>query len=225
MNQPSKSLLLFICLMYNLSYGQTNRINIGMDVGPNLSVITQKGDNQTNVNPIILISGGLTFQYNFKKLFSLKTGISYQRKGFQIPSIHYIGYGGWKGETERITSYLDYLTVPLQAQITFGKKINFFVGIGPYFGFLLRQRNEVYQSGKYDYHTIYNDTQERLDFGFSGGFGLAVPIKKRWLISLEACNYTGFRNIKEDTPPYQYTNTTDLRLGVAYKLSFREENK
>ncbi|WP_300662773.1 porin family protein [Fluviicola sp.] len=195
---------------------QSNKYNIGIDAGPNLSIILQEGMKQRNIQPIVLISGGLTFQYNCKKLFSFKTGISYQRKGSLTPSGTFFTIYGNKYQTGRFTSYLDYLTIPFLARFTFGKKVHFFASLGPYFGYLLRDRIEEYKYGKYEYYEPDIEFRYRWDFGFAGGIGVAVPIKKRWLFSLEACNYSGILNT--------YTNTTDLRLGISYKLGFRSEN-
>ncbi len=207
---------------------QSNKYNIGIDAGPNLSIILQKGMKQRNTQPIVLVSGGLTFQYNCKKLFSFKTGISYQRKGELTPSATHTSYYGEEYKTGRYTSYLDYLTVPFLARFTFGKKINFFATVGPYFGYLLRDRIEEYNNGKYEYYEPDTYFQYRWDFGFAGGIGVAIPIKKRWLFSLEACNYSGILNIDQNSKSkdsHEYTNTTDLRLGISYKLGFRSENK
>lgn len=63
---------------------------------------------------------------------------------------------------------------------------------------------------------------QRLDFGAAGGIGVAIPIKKVWMVHVEVRNYFGLQNMSESGNTNMYTNTTDLRLGVVYRLGFRE---
>ncbi|WP_430403779.1 hypothetical protein [Fluviicola sp.] len=44
------------------------------------------------------------------------------------------------------------------------------------------------------------------------------------MIHAEVRNYLGAQNINMDTGDRFYTNTTDLRLGVVYRLGFRDSN-
>jgi len=219
MNQLLKTLIIVLLFTANDVSAQTNRYDLGIEGGPNLSFLIQKGNSySSNRTPTTFVSTGLTFQYNCKKIFSLRTGLSYQQKGYQTASEFLY---------TKNTTRFDYLTVPLLARFTFGRKVNFFVNIG-IFGSILLERTDQSKSDYYTKNNYQNHSKEGYslwDAGFAGGLGIAVPIKKHWLISLEARNYCGVSDISTDSPyGHVLTNTSDLYLGVAYRLGFREEN-
>lgn len=216
MNQLLKTLTIVGLFTATGVYAQKNRFDVGIEGGPNLSFFIQKGAAYSgNRTATIFASTGITFQYNCKQVFSFRTGISYQQKGYQTPV-----YGQ---ENAKSTSRFDYLTLPFLVRATFGKKVHFFLNMGPYVGFLFGKTDRLIM----DYYTPMGNEKKDykpLDFGFAGGLGMAVPIKKHWLISLEARNYFGMVDIHiyPGVNGYVLTNTTDLNLGVAYRLGFRD---
>lgn len=217
MTKLLKAFTLLLVFAGNFSHAQKNRFDVGIEGGPNLSFFIQKGAAYSgNRTPTIFASTGITFQYNCKQVFSFRTGLSYQQKGYQIPV-----YGQ---ENAKSTSRFDYLTLPFLVRATFGKKVHFFLNMGPYIGVLFGKTDRLIMD---DYSPIGNEKKDYKpwDFGLAGGLGMAVPIKKHWLISLEARNYFGIVDIHNypGVNGYVLTNTTDLNLGVAYKLGFREK--
>ncbi|WP_430407015.1 porin family protein [Fluviicola sp.] len=172
-------------------------------------------------------STGLTLQYNCKKIFSIRTGLSYQQKGYR-PTKTY--------DVAKTTLRFDYLTIPILARFTFGKKVHFFVNVGVFGSFLAgtTKRTKFYLYPKYvdnieKGHQTNPPGYNAGDAGFTGGLGISVPIKTHWLISLEARNYSGVLDISNkhgNTFDSHYkldlTNTSDLLLGVAYRLGLRD---
>lgn len=203
-------------------HAQTNKWDIGIEGGPNLS--TFKDQPSFDADFKVFFSGGISLQYNTRKIFSLRTGLYYQKKGYQ-QEIKDIGTSGKVYFSTIITSNYHYLTLPLLARATFGEKVIFFLNAGPYASFLLSQR---FSSELVEVPVNVNNNKKvngikDWDLGAVTGIGIAVPIKS-WLISLEVRNYYGILNT--DAPNYaktkRYTNTTDLNIGVAYRLGFRE---
>jgi hypothetical protein len=216
MNHILKTLTLIFIFAGNVLHAQKNRFDVGIEGGPNLSFFIQKGTAYSgNRTPNIFASSGIIFQYNCKKVFSFRTGLSYQQKGYQTAV-----YGQ---ENAKSTSRFDYLTLPFLVRATFGKKVHFFLNVGPYIGFLIGKTDRLAIES---YEPIGNEKEDYRprDFGFAGGLGIAVPIKKHWMISLEARNYSGILDIHihPGVNGYVLTNTTDLNLGVAYRLGFRD---
>ncbi|WP_430403775.1 porin family protein [Fluviicola sp.] len=219
MNLILKSFTLLLVFAVNFSYAQKNRFDVGIEGGPNLSTILNE-ESTNNYQLSILGSAGTFFQYNCKKTISFKTGLFYQQKGYQWKQDQIdlddssIGKG-------KFTSHLDYLTLPLLTKITFGKKINFFVNAGPYIGFLLQKTEQLKTSNPSNSYK-YQDMQgtNRFDFGLTGGLGLGIPIKEKWLITIEARNYSGIMNIATNGTKL-HTNTTDFNIGFAYKMGLR----
>jgi opacity protein-like surface antigen len=207
---------------------QNSMFDLGLEGGPNLSTILVKSTLfNFDPEPAIFGSGGFIFQYNCKNFLSFKTGVSYQRKGYQLADMVFTDASGnqiGKGET---SSRLDYLTFPILVKASFGKKVQFFVNAGPYVGYLLQKTDRT----KFNGSTTTDQTDlnisgfNRWDFGIAGGIGIAIPIRTYWVISVEARNYSGISDIATSSNTQWRTNTTDLRIGVAYKLGFYKEEE
>lgn len=225
---------IFIILSF-LSIGTTSSLraqnsmfDLGLEGGPNLSTMLISSSIpglDFDPNPAIYGSGGFIFQYNFKNFLSLKTGLSYQRKGYQINNTFFSDVSGNVIGTGKISSRFDYLTFPVLVKASFGKKVSFFVNAGPYVGYLLAKTDRMKMNKQ---ETIYKDDLNysgfnRWDFGIASGVGIAIPIRTYWVISVEARNYSGLMDITKPSTTKWLTNTTDLRVGVAYKLGFYTE--
>lgn len=213
----------FISIGITSVQAQTNRYDWGIEGGPNLSTVRVINNPFLDASPRILGSGGFIFQYNTKKILSFKTGFSYQRKGFQSQDFPYSdNNGNILGEGNSVISF-DYITLPILVKASFGKKVQFFVNAGPYTGFLLA-KNERFVL---DHQTISENKNmsglQRWDFGITGGIGVAIPIKEFWMVHAEVRNYLGLIDLNSSgSTANMYTNTTDLRLGVVYRLGFRD---
>jgi len=225
------------------SYAQSNRYAFGIEGGMNRSHF-MVNDNSSTTSSVSSTrysgntgaSVGMNFQWNAKKLFSLKTGISFDRKAFTIKRKKSDALTGSSSKSRETNSY-DYVTIPLTGKFTFGKKVQFFVNAGIYWAYLVHQNqsldgNSSYIQGGNPYYSEYTsnknniDAYKHSDFGLIGGLGLGVPIKKHWYISLETREVIGLVDIRKTT---SYTDratrtaTFNVLLGLSYRLEFREE--
>jgi hypothetical protein len=215
--------LAFIAIGAASTHAQTsNRYDWGIEGGPNLNTFRMSANPFFDPKPLVAGSGGFIFQYNTKKILSFKTGFSFQRKGYQIKDLYFTdNMGNYIGSGKMVVT-LDYITLPLLVKASFGKKTQFFINAGPYAGFLLNEKSRAFNGNKVvDEDNITGDAN-RFDFGVTGGIGIAVPIKESWRIHAEVRNYFGLTNLDESAFSDVYTNTTDLRVGVVYRLGFRE---
>jgi hypothetical protein len=208
---------------------QNSMFDLGLEGGPNLSTVFVKSTMYDfDPDQAIYWSGGAIFQYNFKNFLSIKTGFSYQRKGFQLNDILFVDNSGntvaGKG---KFNTRLDYLTFPVLVKASFGKKVQFFVNAGPYAGYLLQKtdRTQFNNSSSTQKEELNGSGFNRWDFGIAGGVGIAVPIRTFWVITVEARNYSGILDIATSSKTQWRTNTTDLRVGVAYKLGFYKDEE
>ncbi|WP_341904814.1 porin family protein [Fluviicola taffensis] len=233
MKPPLKVLIPLFVLVLHFSYAQSNRYDWGIEGGPNLS--TFKDQPGFDARTKVFFSGGVSFQYNSKKIFSFRTGLYYQKKGYQ-QEVKDKGFStGIVNASTEMTSNYHYLTLPLLARATFGKKVKFFMNAGPYVSYLMVQRFTS-ELSKVPVNAENNKNFNAIkdwDLGITGGVGIAIPLKS-WMISLEVRNYFGILNTHIRTNDgygnssgkeiEQYTNTTDLNIGVAYRLGFRDSN-
>lgn len=211
--------LLIICT--SVLYGQTNKITLGLESGPSLR--TLRGDNFFEIRDLTTsYSLGVSYQYNFSELLSLRTGISFERKGKKTSSIEY----NWMYGSSSEVSYevnIDYLTIPLLARFTFGDKFKYFVNAGPYIADILIAKGTSTANYTFgDNSTVLTNHYRAIDLGFIAGFGMSYTIKDNFLVSLELRNNFGLLDI--NSPNYSYevptrTFSSILLVGVAYKLA------
>jgi len=218
--------LILLVLTFCKSFGQTNKFESGIEGSP--SLIMLKGNDFVDFrnSATIGFSGRLFFQYNFKKIISLRTNLAFERKGSLVNSWAFNEYGDPIGRVQT-NSKFDYLTIPLLVRATFGKRVLFFVNAGPYLGYLLKQADV--SKGENVPKTRNDNTSsfKRFDFGVSAGFGLLVPIEQNFALSFEARDNVGFYNVS-DVPVINggsiETVATNFLFGFVYKFGFRPTN-
>ena len=221
MNKLQNLVLITLIFSSSLIFGQTNKFEVGLEMGP--SLISLRGNDilENHKDLSFGFSSGLTFQYNFPKFLSIRTNISFERKGLTTKGMATDEYGNEIGEIT-FHSNFNYLTVPLLGRLTIGKKIKFFVNAGPYVGYLIKQKDVTEAFGDNPKtETDNTDNFEKLDFGITTGLGASFPIYNRLLISLEIRNNLGLTNISS-VPVVNdgviKTNSTNFLIGVAYKF-------
>lgn len=222
-------LVLFILTIGMKTFGQVYKFEIGIEGCP--SFISMRGfdlDDSSFRKTDLGFSAGLFFQYNFNKIISLRTNISYERKGDKIGTAKHIYYLNFDPNPTEIDKTVElryeYLTLPILVRLNFGKKIKYFVNAGPYFGYLIKDSEII----KWDNHpSIVGDftwLDKRYDIGISTGLGLSVPIEKKIAVSLEVRDNLGLLNISA-VPVWNNgtnkTNSLNFLFGITYKLGHK----
>jgi hypothetical protein len=133
---------------------------------------------------------------------------------------------------------LDYLEVPLLAELTWGSKPRLFINAGPYVGYLVRAKtvtsgmSSLYidDSGthllippdfqplppvSFDATTDSKGDLHDFNAGIAGGVGIAVPAGPGEFI-LEACFRLGLTNIQKDVETYGSNRTGALIVSAGY---------
>jgi hypothetical protein len=214
-------LLLTVC---ETTYGQTNMFDIGIEGSPSIVFLHGNDFIEKYHKPTIRFTGGFFFQFNFKKIVSLRTNITFERKGSIVPIETFDNNGNQTGDYLS-KAYFNYLTLPVLVRATFGKKVQFFVNAGPYLGYLIQQT--VIFSGDNVITTTTDNTShfKRIDIGLSTGLGLSIPMQKRFAFSFEVRNNLGLYNISAlpvmDDQTIK-TNAINFLFGFAYKLGHRD---
>lgn len=205
-------------------FGQQNKFVTGIEGGPSTTSIRWNDKKlkltDFNKNPVICYTGGFYFQYNLPKYFSLYTSINIERKST-------VSKGTWTdGNGNFIANYFDksnfdFLTIPLLAKVNFGKKVKFFINVGPFVSYLIK---ETYIVEVTDFPRLTGDNSnlyEKFDIGVSEGLGLSIPIVKRLVLSCELRNNLGFQNIVK-VPRTDFrtakTNSTYFLIGFGFNL-------
>jgi hypothetical protein len=211
-------IFLLCAIAFNLR--SQDRIRLGLELGGGPSWLSGTSLN-AELKAQAGFTGGFTFQYDLNRIFSLKTGIYYDRKNSledlpvqKLDSLRTMA-------NMRITRGFNYLTLPLLFRAGFGGKTKVFINAGPYVGLLLG--SSVKASAVHNLPPMWHDNPniyKPVDFGLSFGAGISYPVQ-RWVISAEARGNAGFINVFKTyrTDLWSGTlNTANLLLGLAYTL-------
>lgn len=190
---------------------QSNKLEIQPEVGQ--SLISVHGDFLNTKPSLEGANLGVLLNYNFNKILSIKTGISYERKGFRDTFESILANGQSLG-VYRMELNLDYLVVPILARAKFGNKLKFFVNGGPYIGYLTNQLSRGMFPTLPSFK--WNFLNKKFDLGVSGGIGVSYPLNDMISISLETRNNSSLISLAEGGSIN--TNSTNFIFGINYHL-------
>ena len=115
-------LIIFLMLGECTVQGQSKSLELGIEGGPSLTSI--RGNILTDeLESIISYSIGPTVQFNFSERFALRTGCSLERNGSAGYLMAVDVNGNVIGKT-KLHEDFDYLTFPLLARVSFGRRSN-----------------------------------------------------------------------------------------------------
>ncbi len=212
-------LLVFISLS---SYAQESRFETGVELGPNSSRMWGNEAVESNRGLRSGFAGGLFFQTNMNRWFSLRSHLSYEVKGssktYAVTDIH----GNSQEGTYHFRSSFHYMTLGFLARASIGKKVKYYLNAGPYFAGLLKHTEESWGDNitRVKHNNPYD--LKPFDTGISTGIGLSVPYGSMFAFSFEIRNNIGLYNISNSETiindgTVQHVSTNFL-LGVSYRL-------
>src|ERR1035438_7760574 len=188
MKTPYSLLFILISLLLSTlsSSGQTSKFQTGVEGGPTYCFIWENKFPEPHGDPILGGTLGVFFQYSLNNLFSVKTSLSYERKGYQYDNIAFPG--------STIFSYYDYLVMPVLIKINCLKNGLLFMNTGAYFGYM------IHHAEKYDHPTDLWDNwnYNKFDCGLSFGVGSTIHVTRVIGISLEIRNNFGLYDIQSE---------------------------
>ena len=219
-------LLISLLLYSTITFGQNSKFALGIEGGPSMVNLYGNELLKSCYQPTVGFTTGIFAQINLKNHLSLRTNISYERKGSEYNSeVYFEPQTSPEGNIVRLIGHLkfNYLTMPILIQLSIGKKVNYFANVGPYWGYLFSvvsvwEESKSFSGGK-ETHT---NSFKRFDLGISSGLGVSVPIKEHLLIVIELRNNIGLFDVRK---PSAYvtlitkTISTNLLVGLSYKLS------
>lgn len=213
-----KTIYLFVISCFlNSAYGQQNKFDIGIEGGPSRIFLSGNSDLDNYNKPTMGFSAGIIFQYHYSGLISLRSGVSFERKGTSSDKTINDNDGNVISNIP-VRSNFDYLVLPLLVRATIGNKINYFLNAGSYFGFLVKQ-TDLYENPKATINST--DLDKQFDWGITAGLGIIIPFKSKCLLSFEVRNNFGMFNVNGIYPNDSWTintNSANLLIGLAYQI-------
>jgi Outer membrane protein beta-barrel domain len=198
----------------NVSFAQKNKYEIGFESGPSLIKLRPYKNYPITVG----FAGGFFGQININKSLSLRSNLHFDRKGYSTGKIqNTTQFGQIIGTANYITNY-DYLTLPILVRANFGRKINFFVNAGPYFGYLINTRTIVQSKVVQNFvsYVKYADLAKS-DIGISTGVGFYLPLISKLALSFELRNNLGLANQNIRNGPENNTTSVFLNITRSFK--------
>ena len=214
-------ILLLVLLPFVSAIGQISKSQLGIEGGPSLS-IQRDGAYRISNNPTIGGIVGITFEYNFSKNLSVRSSLSYERKGVQ-----------YQNESPNISgtiySYFDYINLPILLRVYLDKGNHLFVNGGPYFGYLINQV-DIFK-GEHSSYEMWS--YQHIDLGMTIGIGGCFKIFGNMRMSIELRDLLGLYNISKydnrgnPVSPEEKTlnNSTIFLIGLNYTFNNKIANK
>ncbi len=177
------------------------------------------------------IKGGVSVRYISMKHFGVQLEINLMQSGWSEKFNVGDNIISDKGDTVdfsgvEISRRLNYIEIPLLAHIYFGKKMRFFVNLGPKLGILvtygeLKSNLSPEQLGVFDSRDprIYDNGRNSIDYGLSAGGGFDVQIGR--LHTIVEGRYTfGFGDVYNNSKSdiYQRSNNQNIAITMTFLL-------
>lgn len=200
---------------------QRNRLEIGFSGGYNLNRIDLRPTVRQNM--LGGFGGGINVRYTSEKYFSMicaaQLEINFAQRGWDED---------FDDDTKnRYSRTLNYIEIPFFAHLSWGREdkgFQFFVNLGPQFGFFVGDSEMYYGEWKPEerpvsINKVYGKkVQNTFDYGIAGGLGVEWKTKAGNFF-LEGRYYYGladiFRNSKADPFARSANQTISARLGYS----------
>lgn len=176
-----KSVLVLIFILFNCVLNAQNHL-VGVQFGVNNTYVTDKNIFEDKIGKNGF-SGGITYEYNFKKNFSFGTDLLYSQKGF---GNYYIlgdvlnpvsgGNGTNTDNGNLIYFQYDYITIPVSLSYRVGNKYYLFTTVGLAPSYLVSAKTYSDGSG----NALYNNNLNKLELSAQIGLGAGLKLYKNY---------------------------------------------
>jgi hypothetical protein len=216
-----KRILIFLLavILCSKTFSQDSKLLLGLELSPTMTWL--RGNSRLGaVDLRFSYSAGLSAEYLVIPQISLKSGISYERKGskFDLSMSDETGPLG----TMDVYDNFDYLVLPILVSFSTKSKVKNYFDAGPYIGYLMSHKTIMSSYGDIPEATINNySNTEKIDFGLSIGCGFSVPIGDNLLCDLGMKGNLGLiKTNKKDKSDnvLSKANSIGLLIGLKYKI-------
>ena len=212
--------LIGVCILTTV-FSQTSKISMGIEINPTVTwlrgnILIGVEDSKFSYNT------GINVNYQINTNISIKTGLSYERKGILSSYLHLDETGIPEEKILQHTNF-DYMILPLLGSFSFGNNVRYYMDLGAYFGYLLSNKT-ITDEPYLDYSESTVDilhSSNRADYGLSVGSGIIVPVNSKLLFNVGVKGDFGLINTGKgeviDNGKVK-TNSIAFKLGLMYKI-------
>ncbi len=197
---------------------QEKKFDIGIQIGPGLKKIIREKipgiDNPLGIN----YSGGVFWGYSFSEKYSLVVNSLFINKGSLYKSHSVDPIGGITGKIN-INRNLSYIEVPLMFRYKSGGAESFFINLGVFGSYLLKDMEVTTGDNIQKYTYDYSEYDNKVDYGVSGGFGIIEKCSSKLKYFIEIRADLGLHEMNKDTSHNNSdskTFSTNLFFGLMF---------
>ncbi len=213
-------------------------MELGLTGGGGLSILYNQHpmDNPRTPEkaPYTSTAFGVSYQYNFPKIISIRAELNMERKGDEMYLTTTNTTNG-EGQPVQVTNYgydkFNYMTLPVMARLSFGKRVQFFTDLGFYVAnlfnaervtstsYIVPPGDNIATSGN---NLYISQGLHQWDAGVITGVGLSVPVWRGIEFNLEARNNVGLANINANNEYYGnklYNDNFNVLVGLNFFLA------
>jgi len=199
-----KVFLISIITFFSFSiFAQYNKIELGIESGANIGLYSETSPKQTSKINVVL---GGSIQWNINKTISLRSGLIYEKIGFYTIK-NVTGSNANHLGTAKFNSDLYYYRLPLLLRANFGNKTKFFLNAGANISTLSKSRYYA-KSEIINKDLTIKGNFKYINFGFTAGTGISIPISEKINTSFEVRFNTTEQKI----------NSLNGIIGLSYNL-------
>ncbi|NII82797.1 MULTISPECIES: porin family protein [unclassified Pedobacter] len=185
---------------------EKNSLELGIHVGYNLATVSTS--NQTNSDYRNGFNVTAVGDYFFSDRWSIKAKIGYDQKGWDSGYLTNLD----NGQSFTTDYHINYLTIPVMANWHFGKKRNWYLNFGPYFGILLN-------ASETKFNTDLKNFIHNRDIGIDLGIGVKLPVANKVKVLLELDGQSGLTDVFKQNQGYQIrTVRSGINAGLLFSL-------
>lgn len=168
-------------------------------------------------------SAGFSAGYEASSRLSILANLLYERKQYKTELYITNSMGQVALRSLRTDTY-QYISLPLMASWSFGKRTKFVINTGAYINYLMRETIQMdhillFSSPLYGSATSNLTGEPKTDAGAILGVGLSHPLTNTSILSVELRNYAGLKDLSaEVVPGRSFMNYQTLLVGLRFKL-------
>jgi hypothetical protein len=217
---------LLLAALASSLFAQKGSWCVGIEGGPGLSLIYGSQSIYSQSEFSLAGAAGIFGEYGFARNFSAKLALHYERISTLTDN-----YSAMLPPGGMLQYNLDYISLPLLVKWSFGGRIRFFVNAGPCLSLLLQESLwHLPENGSKVKVAEEKEAFVPVNLAVTAGAGVAIPVGKSLLVTLEVRNNLGVINIRSSVSEFEhnsyfpgaemkgYTNSTLLLAGVCYRF-------
>lgn len=187
----------------------TPELYVGANFGATASMVNF--DPAVEQSCLQAYNGGLVFRYIAQKSLGFQSELNYSQRG-------------WNEVDGNYARQLNYIELPIMTHFNFGKKFRFFFNIGPKFSYLISEKVLINNNIDNTIEQHAKSAENKLDYGFCGGFGFLFNLKGQVIQIDTRVNYSMtdvFSNAKKDY--FAASNNMNLSVNIGWLMQMKNK--